>query len=240
MNEILAIDAGNSLIKLGIFRNFNLIEWWQFSYSRIENMHLSRNINRAKISTVVPSKNNVIESFLDSNNIKDYSFLNSFNVKNLDIRYDTPRTLGSDRIALGIAGYYYYGKFTHKPTIIISCGTAITSNVVLEDGTFVGGSIMPGIDMMIEALHKNTDQLPPIENIDLSKSDIAKSSNDGILSGIVYAIEGFIENICLALNDCDLILTGGNARNIGSIIHRNYTIEDNLVLKGLALEENFS
>jgi type III pantothenate kinase len=144
--------------------------------------------------------------------------------------YLEPEKLGVDRWLAMIAGYHTY----HKAICIVSCGTAITLDIVDDKGKHQGGLISPGLRLMQESLAKNT------ENLELSDAGysfgLANYTAAAIHNGTLSAACGLIELTLSNLHDSlQLVLTGGDAEIIAQNLSRPYIIDRELVLRGLAL-----
>ena len=143
--------------------------------------------------------------------------------------------LGSDRIA---ACAYAWEKYK-APMIVIDMGTATTFNIIDENGVFLGGAILPGLRMGIEALCKGTAQLPETE-LDYYVSLIGHNTKECILSGTLFGaaamIEGMVSKIkCEMHKDLKVIITGGNSKYMIQYCKTEMLYEPNLVLKGLEI-----
>jgi type III pantothenate kinase len=146
--------------------------------------------------------------------------------------YLEPEKLGVDRWLAMIAGYHTY----HKAICIVSCGTAITLDIVDDEGIHQGGLISPGLRLMQESLAKNT------ENLELSETGysfgLANFTAAAIHNGTLSAACGLIEHTLSNHNQPDslqLLLTGGDAEIIAEHLSRPFIIDRELVLRGLAL-----
>jgi type III pantothenate kinase len=127
------------------------------------------------------------------------------------------------------------------PAIVVSCGTAVTADVLSEKGTHIGGVIMPGLTMMREVLHQGTDGLPVslVEPITVIGCDTGQA----MASGTRLAICGMIDRIILETEhqghlNPKLVLTGGDAQVVANALGRPVLIEPHLVLMGLMLVAN--
>ena len=152
----------------------------------------------------------------------------------LNIRYENPRELGSDRIANAVATSALYGG----PCIFIDFGTATTFGVLSAKNEFLGGAIMPGLRMMNRALSTGTAKLPSIE-LTLPDRVIGRTTVTNIQSGILYGFIGSIEKIVSQMkkeigdDQAKVIATGGMAyivSNNSSVIDE---INPDLTLLGL-------
>ena len=154
----------------------------------------------------------------------------------INIQYDNPRALGSDRICNAVAVQAFYGA----PCIFIDFGTATTFGVVDEKGAFVGGCICPGIKLASEALVRGTSKLP---NFELVKPDsvIGKNTITNLQAGMIYGYVGQVEYLIkkmkreIGRDDAVVVATGGMARMIASETRVIDQIDGLLTLKGLRL-----
>ena len=145
--------------------------------------------------------------------------------------YQIPEKLGTDRWLSMIAAYQLY----QTSLCIVSCGTAITVDVLDASGKHLGGLIAPGLRLMKEALATGT------ENLSLDESDdsfgLATYTNAAIKNGSLSATCGLIEFVLNKQPEkIRLVLTGGDAETIATQLSQPYLIEPDLVLKGLALQ----
>lgn len=148
--------------------------------------------------------------------------------------YEGP-LLGSDRIAVCAYAWEVY----KSPMVVIDMGTATTLNVIDENGAFLGGAILPGLSMGIEALSKGTAQLP---EADFSQSFrlIGHNTGEAILSGALYGTaamtDGMLQRIRNEIQkDMRVIITGGNSKYILKLCREKMIYEPELLLKGLEL-----
>lgn len=146
--------------------------------------------------------------------------------------YPKPEKLGVDRWLALLAAYHYY----NAPVCVVDCGTAITLDVLDQQGMHLGGMIMPGLTMMKQALQKGTADL----NIcsELHKQGLANDTEAAIFNGNLTAVKGFIEfGLAQYKKPLQLIVTGGDAEFITSTLKLDAIVDIELVFKGLALSE---
>ena len=154
-------------------------------------------------------------------------------------------TLGADRWAALVAAW----RNTKHATVVVNAGTAITIDCIGKEGTFLGGTIMPGLRLMQESLSKNTAQLSVDEVgvIDFG-ADFPANTQDGIQTGCLNAVAGAIYLMQKRLEKHSgwlpkLILSGGDAHKIAKSLNtpilnmgtKQVIITENLVLQGLVL-----
>lgn len=151
----------------------------------------------------------------------------------LNIRIDNPTQLGADFVASAVA----VQAETDQPAIIFDLGTATKASVLDRSGNLVGGLIMPGVGISLDALSSRTAQLP---HIDLKKPATVIGTNtvdcmrSGVVNGTAAMVDGLTEMIEAELGyPCRLYLTGGLSEMIASCCKREYLHRPNLILDGL-------
>lgn len=146
--------------------------------------------------------------------------------------YDTPETLGADRLAAAVGANYL---FPNQNVLIVDIGTAIKYDYVSAGGIFEGGIISAGMRIRFEALHTFTKRLPLV-SADGIPSLIGKNTKSCIQSGVVHGIAAEMNGIIKKykeLGDCQVILCGGDASFFESTLECPYFAEPNLVFIGL-------
>lgn len=151
----------------------------------------------------------------------------------LNILMDNPATVGSDLITNAVAGLKEY----KPPLIIFDMGTATTISVVDEKKNYIGGCIMPGVKVSLDALSSLAAQLPDI-SLEQPKKNIGKNTiecmRSGVINGNASMIDGMIDRIEEELGQkATTIATGGIAKYIVSHCKRKVIYDENLLLKGL-------
>ncbi len=151
----------------------------------------------------------------------------------LDIRIDNPAQVGSDRIVIAVAAL----AEREAPMILIDMGTATTVEVIEPKNRYMGGVIMPGVRLSIEALSSRAAQLPAI-NLDSPGSIISKNTIDSMRSGIMYGsaamLDGVIDRMQEELGHTSTIVaTGGVAPFIIPLCRHEIILERDLLLRGL-------
>lgn len=248
---LLAMDIGNTNIKTALFEGDNLRYAWRVSTDRTKthdeygiqfagflNHHgiLHNDIDGLIVSSVVPSVNYTIEHMINDYLNFDPVWVAPGIRTGINIKYDNPRELGSDRIANAVATDYYYGG----PAIFIDFGTATTFGVLSKKSEFLGGAICPGVKTSSEALTERAAQLPKIELIKPS-SPIQKNTISNMQAGIVYGYVGQVDYIVrrmkaeLADPNVKVIATGGLSNIIAEETDAIDIIDRNLTLNGLRL-----
>jgi type III pantothenate kinase len=157
------------------------------------------------------------------------------------LRYENSHAFGADRIALCA---WSASLFPNKAHIAVDIGTAITFDVLDSKGEYVGGLIMPGLDVMSGALHSRTAQLPLV-TIDRRTALLGRSTGECIRSGIFWGtvkqVEGLIDEIGgyllgeLGEAEVGVIATGGNSRLIAGEIDTIDVVDELAVVRGIRL-----
>ncbi len=233
----LVIDIGNSRSKFAVFDNRKLVEiFTDLNLDQMESLISKFDIQKSILSSV--SKTAEIFEGVLKNKTQYIRF--STGIKSaINIKYKTPQTLGLDRFAGVIAANAIYPE---KNCLVIDAGTCITYDAVDESGNYTGGSISPGLNMRLKAMHDQTGRLPLVE---LNENFIGEEGTDtasAILSGVINGTWGevlaFINNYNSRYANLQILLCGGDAnffdtRLKSSIFAHTYKTEPHLVLIGL-------
>lgn len=240
---LLAADIGNTNITLGIFdgdtlvKTFRLISDINMSAEDYENTLRSLlegiNITESAVSSVVDELTPIIKQVFEKIIGKECFMLNSDTVKGLKLNPEAASTIGADRLANACGALKY-----KLPVIVVDVGTAVTFDIISEEREFLGGIIMPGINMKLKALKDYTSKLPQI-TAGRSPKAIGYTTETCILSGVIRgtacAIDGLIVQCEKELGQkTSVILTGGQAELVAEYMTR--VPEDtnkNLTLEGL-------
>ena len=153
----------------------------------------------------------------------------------LKISIDNPGALGADRVADAVAAVHNYPV----PLITVDMGTATTVGVVDENKTFIGGMIVPGVMVSLNALAGGTAQLPHI-SLDPPKNAIGRNTVDCMRNGIIYhnaaGVDGMIDRIEEQLGQkCTVVMTGGLSTVIAPHCKHEIIHDPELLLKGLMI-----
>ena len=151
----------------------------------------------------------------------------------LNIKMDNPSQVGSDRIVAAVGALENY----KAPLILLDLGTASTIEVVDKNKTYIGGCIIPGARISLEALTSRTAQLPAI-SLEKPKRVIGKNTVECMQSGLMFGtaamVDGMIERVEEELGDtATVIATGGIAKVIVPLCKHKIILEDELLLTGL-------
>jgi type III pantothenate kinase len=230
----LVIDQGNTLTKLAIFGNNELIA--QSTAPNINSDLLNKFIRGHGVSKAILSsvRTNADEDFeMLQTVIPQCMLLNTFTKLPFAIDYQTPETLGKDRIA-AVAGAL--GLYPNRNILVIDAGTAITYEIVTDTHIYLGGNIAPGLQMRFKALHHFTQKLPLVEanhNAPLYGISTQTAIEAGVLNGMVFEIEGYISHLTSQYNQLLTVITGGDAEFFAGTVKNTIFVHPNLVVEGL-------
>lgn len=246
---LLAIDIGNTNIKIGVFDGDKLLHSFRLStlqrrtgdeygldiLAQLATKKLSGDdVDGAIMSSVKPGLNYTFEHACDYYMGVKPLVVGSGIKTGLNIKYDNPKEVGADRIVNSVAAYYLYGG----PCITLDCGTATTFNVIGERGEFLGGVIGHGLKSAADALSQAAEKLPKVELI-LPRKVVGKTTITNMQSGLLQGYIGMAERIVRLIkeetgfSDAKVVATGG----LSEIIKKNSDVIDildrTLTLRGL-------
>ncbi len=192
----------------------------------------------AALCSVVPSAGSLLNTCLRQElNGKVLEVTSSLQLP-FTLNYEYPDTFGADRIALCALGRRL---FPEQAVIALDIGTAITVDVLGSDSEYLGGLIMPGLDLMAKALNEHTARLPLV-SMDYPDTLIGLSTAECIRNGIVLSCVSGIEGVLIKIKswllqerqeqNIRIISTGGNAQLISSMLSAPSLLDDLAVLKG--------
>mgnify|MGYP000035075970 CR=1 FL=1 len=209
----LIIDIGNTATKLAVFQLDNILEVQVVTTKEMipvveKILDKYAGIEQGVLSSV---------AFLEASDVNSLLKLLPLKVLESSLKmpfnncYDTPHTLGVDRLALMAAAVKHYPRTN---VLVIDAGTCITYDFIDAQQNYLGGAISPGVHMRYKSLKTFTSNLPSLEK-SIPKQRIGSSTKSSIHSGVIYGIaheiEGAIEDYQSKYPDLTVILTGGDA-----------------------------
>jgi type III pantothenate kinase len=242
---LLAVDTGNTNTLFGIFENDKILrkiriqtDEIEFSRNQLELFLKNYDITKIGISSVVPEKN----TFLNKLFLRKYDInpvlISGKNKLPIKLKVLNQTSLGSDRICNAVTGYFYFKK--RENVIVVDCGTAITYDVVLKNGSYEGGSIAPGLNSLARSLNQYTSKLPLLTKQDFKITDnpVGKHSvealNSGVVSAFIDSVNGMISRIQKYYKyNFKIIITGGDASFIKPNLKYKCSLLENCVLEGI-------
>jgi type III pantothenate kinase len=246
---LLAIDAGNTDITLGLFRGEELIARWRRLTDRersgaeyeaevrdlFESSGMDRNeVDGIAIASVVPQVDHALRQIAASFSVEPL-FVDHTTDTGLKLLYDPPSDLGADRIVDAVAAMNKY----ELPCIIVDCGTATTFNAVSKHREFLGGAISPGLVTCRDALVTRAAKLPRVE-FERPRVAIGRSTVEAMQSGLYFGyaglVDGVIEQILEGMSPVSrIIATGGLAHLIVAASQYIDDVDETLTLDGLRI-----
>jgi type III pantothenate kinase len=229
----LIVDIGNTDTKLAVYDGRDKISLTHFNdlnCNELEKMFSGMNIEKAIISSVKEIPPFIFDLF--SANLQFVHILSYKSNLPFKIEYETPETLGTDRIA-AVAGAFL--NFCNDEILIIDAGTAITYEF-LSEGTYKGGNISPGLMMRFKALNKFTNKLPlvlPSDSYSFPGLNTQDAIMAGVITGISYEINEYIRTFKKEHIDCKIVLTGGDGEFLKEKIKSQLTYMPDIVIDGL-------
>ncbi len=231
----LVLDIGNTRIKAGIFDGDSMVANVTIGKDLLNDFRALENefsgIKRVLISAVgqLPQS---LESYLQEKFV--FETLSSKTKLPIKLLYKTSETLGSDRIALAVGGWYTADKGN---ALVIDMGTCITYDIVNENGEYLGGAISPGLQMRYNSLNLMTASLPSLQPRKDVQELIGTSTQDSIHSGVQYGIldelQGMIRRYQNQFPKLTVIMTGGDKIYFEEQLKNVIFADSNLVLFGL-------
>ena len=227
----LVVDAGNTRIKVAIYNNAELAEIHLFSSNELQKLKsflLDNRFHEAILSSVRSKKETqwLLQLMQGAKLFKTIAKLP------VELDYETPETLGADRLANVIAAYAQ----SKSNCLVIDIGTCIKFDLVDKDGIYRGGSISPGIQLRYKAMNDYTAALPLINNVEPAKL-IGKSTvecmHSGVMGGIQAEINQFIQKYKAVYQGLKIFVTGGDAQHFDFGAKNNIFVDENLTLTGL-------
>lgn len=247
---LLAIDAGNTNVTVGVFDGANLIASWRLrtirdqtpdewgiklrSLFRVGELD-SRIISGVAIASVVPPLDQQLADVARRYFRCEATFVSIDLDLGLKVAIDNPREAGADRLANAAAAFHKYGG----PCIVVDLGTAINFDIVSGEGDFLGGIICPGIGIAINGLFEKAARLPLVDFRE-PKQLIGRNTVDCIQSGLYYStistIDGILERLLAELGSGTKIVgTGGQAKLMVSGSKYLKVIDEDLTLDGVRM-----
>lgn len=221
---MLAIAVGNTRTRLGRFAGDELIESEAVANSDLEaaaaacrRMLEGRQGCPVVMSSVNPPVSAELARRVTSETGEEVMRIRADVPPPIRHSLDDDSTVGQDRLLNAIAAY----KKAAQAVVVVDCGTAITVDFVDGEGTFHGGIIAPGVNMMLESLHRNTAALPAIqfELPDAARGPFGKETRHAMQLGVMYAAVGLVRYAVERFAEKyeaypQIVATGGDAQRL--------------------------
>ena len=236
--KTICFDFGNTRLKAAVFENdrFSVeIVLPNDETATIQKLLDEHGPQKAILSSVI--EHNVdIEGLLASKT--SFHKLSHLTKANFTTPVGKPETIGADRLALSAAAVHF---FPNKNNLVVSLGSCITYNFINQYHQFIGGSISPGMEMRFKAMQVFTAKLPLAEkdwNFPKIGYDTKTNLQSGVIAGITYEIDGFIDEYAGKYGNFNAVLTGGDTSYFAGQLKNKIFADSNFLFKGLyALSE---
>ncbi len=249
---LLAIDVGNTHTTIGLFQNRRLVADWRLRTDRRQtadelaaSLHglfelrqrSLADVRAAVVASVVPSFKLALDSFFEHYLGLHPLYVTAEPVGGMTVRTQFPAEVGADRIVNALAARHKYGF----PAVIVDFGTAITFDCVNGDGDYIGGAILPGMALAVDALAARTAKLPRIDLGERPTTAIGTDTVSAIRAGILFGYGGMVEALLSRItaemqpSSPAIVATGGMAQVIAPYAPSITTIDPHLTLDGLLL-----
>ena len=233
----LVIDWGNSSLKTGWFNGPTLIETNRYNSPEA----LLADIIKRPVGQVLVSSTSRPGSEIRSQLIElgsDFRVLDSQTPVPIRKAYDTPNTLGADRVAASVGAL---ALFPGQDCVVLDLGTCLTADLLDREAVFQGGLISPGLHMRFRAMHEQTARLPLVRipaDSDaawpaLTGKNTQQAMQSGVMNGYLFELNGIIENYRRERPGVVVLVCGGDASSFESRLKPPIFVVPELVLIGL-------
>lgn len=254
---LLTLDIGNSAVKGGLFDGAELLRVFSVSVEAPDADNQSAAsawqdalaphiddtpIEHVGLASVVPATADAIaEGITGKTNASITRVRPTTTSLPFELTYETPDTLGADRLAAAAAGWVQFGRRASPPrsVVVVDAGTAITCEVVHRNGIYQGGTISAGPVLARAALQSGTAQLPTVP-LNLPDDPVGASTQTALQSGIMWgcidSVRGMTDRLAATLPDApQVVLTGGWSALLTDHLDRRTQHVPHLVLQGIRL-----
>ncbi len=247
----LLIDIGNSSSKVGLFDPMSTVEHipgevirtQRFEHAPSQVLALkefigSHTISRAAAVTVVPQQRGAWMDAVRQVTGTDLLFFTHESTLPLRLSYETPQTMGHDRIVAAVGAWTRHGVPGEQGVLVLDAGTALNIEVVRPDGEYPGGVIAAGPNLIRDALGMSTAQLP-LAALELPPSPVGRSTKEAIQSGVLFPLLDGTTGLVRRIREREalpfqVVVTGGWGTWLIEQLRVDWKYDRNLVLKGIA------
>lgn len=230
----LIIEQGNSSTKVAVYDDCNVVAsfvYREFCPEVLAPLFEAYSFEKGIFSTVTVVDREML-SFLKSR-LHRFVFFNDDVRLPVTVKYKTPLTLGKDRIAAVVGANHLRPG---KNLLVIDAGTCITYEILEASGEYIGGNISPGLTTRFKSLNQYTSKLPLVEKVDevpFIGTSTCEAILAGVVNGIVFEMDGYIERLKQKYPDFFVFLTGGHSLYFESRLKNPIFADINLVMTGL-------
>jgi type III pantothenate kinase len=246
---LIAVDAGNTHTVVGLFDGDELADHWRIAtnadrtsdeHALLVSQFLAQHgstfedVTGVVVSSTVPRLTAVLRTLAERYLRVAPVVLEPGVRSGIAILYENPRQVGPDRIANAVAAWDRYGG----PAIMVDFGTATTVDAISAKGEYLGGAILPGIEISLDALFARAAALSWVE-LAKPRRVIGKTTAESVQSGVLYgfaaAVDGLVTRFEAELGRCTVISTGGLAELMTPLTSTITEHDPWLTLRGLRL-----
>lgn len=248
---LLAVDVGNTQTHIGIFSGTQIAAEWRTSteprktadelalvfqeFLSFQDLSFSKQVTAVAISSVVPSLTAALREMVERYFHFDPLVVEPGVKTGMPILTDNPREVGADRIVNAVAAHSLVGG----PLIVIDFGTATTFDAVSADGEYLGGAIVPGVQISANALWNTAAQIQKVELV-APRSVIGRSTIESVRAGVLFGTAALVEGMVSRLREelggeASVVVTGGLAPMIMEHCDIKAQHEPYLTLMGLRI-----
>ncbi|MDR1646337.1 MAG: type III pantothenate kinase [Tannerellaceae bacterium] len=235
----LIVEQGNTTTKVAVYHPEGQIAtshvYKKFQTSDLQPFFHQYRLTQGILSTVIEPDRRLLSYLGDA--LPCFLFFDEKVRLPIDVRYQTPHTLGKDRLAATVGAAWLQPR---KDILIIDAGTAITYELLESSGIYHGGNISPGMTTRFKALHQFTGQLPLVHEDEDDNKDIPlvgystlTALQAGVVRGIIYEMDGYINDLRRKYPGLLVFLTGGHSFYFARRLKNTIFADINLVLTGL-------
>ena len=233
--KIICVDAGNTLLKIAVADRGKITTVASFAAGDTEKQVRYASSLPDADACIVSSVGIVASELIKALSERAFCFFELTSETPIPIQnlYDTPETLGKDRLAAVVGAH---GLFPGKNVLAVDAGTALTVDFINDAGQYLGGNISPGLQMRYRALHDYTQRLPlekPVDDYPFLGSSTSSAIVSGVQTGMVAEIENYMNHFAERHPGLVTVMTGGDAFFFENKIKKPIFVESDLVFIGL-------
>lgn len=251
---LLAVDIGNTNLAVGLFDGAELRQTFRAETVRsrtadeyavlLRQMIHLRDLEPSVVSagvvaSVVPPLTDVLVDAIRQAFAREPLVIGPGVRTGISVLYDHPRDVGADRIVNAVAAHTRFGADGTKGVIVVDFGTATTFDCISPKAEYLGGVIVPGINVSLNALLERADKLTRIE-ITAPPKVVGRSTPHSLQSGVVHGYAALVDGLIAKLKaelgfPCEVLATGGLAKLIAKYSESLKTVDEHITLEGLRL-----
>jgi type III pantothenate kinase len=247
---LLALDAGNTNITVGVFDGAQLAAHWRLRTVQgqtadewgvlLRNLFALSSLDLARVdgvivASVVPPLDSSLALMAQRYFRTDAVFVTHETDTGLRVCYDNPREVGADRIVNGVAAFRKYGG----PCVVVDLGTAITFDAISANAEYLGGIICAGVGIALEGLFTKAARLPLVDVREperLIGTNTVGSMQSGLYYGAIAMIDGILERLIAEMGpETRSVATGGQARLVAAGSRYLKEVDEDLTIEGLRM-----